>query len=564
MPTKFIQEKVSEVVQTVGNVSNDVAGSISTNLYIGSQKVDGLELARNLIDTGAHIVNNIPDLDDIRNHMTQILHQKCIKQAEDMVDTIEEIIVTYEAQIRKIAKFWHEIKGVIFDIVRGDFDDHKATKLANRIASSIESELRAIGDEINKRLRIGGCTIGLKTGASASAMVGIAGNVGFLMGGNGAAVEFGVFGDVGVSAGAGARADGKVDLTFSSEMPSGMSGTGLTCMVAGGYASGFQIGIDFGVDIQNMSVAHIVPTGVTIGVLAGVAVVTGIGLDYTKQFCLLEFNRKNNYKRAAVNTNSSQNSMVKVSRWSNWATKNHDPNGQKREAISLKGKNCIVVQEQPGYGIVDIGFGVNNTNWVTSTGNTSGKSIIKSFYGKILKSQIKEQFGYGIIDINFSYTNDGFVSETGWFTNNMDHNRKTVVELEDGADAAAQVLEQSGYGVINFRLGCLPSENTRGIHASQIQTGDASGIGELVNGYHGCPDRHNCFWVYPAHQRLQVPRWDTHHSANVFCTNCVKINSSTPTQYRCRGHTDIVGESMNQRNMPSMGQRARQNQFGFN
>lgn len=74
--------------------------------------------------------------------------------------------------------------------------------------------------------------------------------------------------------------------------------------------------------------------------------------------------------------------------YSDWAVEN--PNGENKEQISLDGKTYVLVQEQDGYGVVDIGFSVDNDQWVRSTNNVNGAPHTKSFHGQIVGMSLKE------------------------------------------------------------------------------------------------------------------------------------------------------------------------------
>lgn len=65
--------------------------------------------------------------------------------------------------------------------------------------------------------------------------------------------------------------------------------------------------------------------------------------------------------------------------WSNWTTENN--NGIATPEIYLEDKNYILVQEQAGYGIVDIGFGIDGKNYFRSNNNYNGRMIEKPFRG---------------------------------------------------------------------------------------------------------------------------------------------------------------------------------------
>ena len=56
--------------------------------------------------------------------------------------------------------------------------------------------------------------------------------------------------------------------------------------------------------------------------------------------------------------------------------------------------------------------------------------------------------------------------------------------------------------------------------------------------YHGDPNRGNCFWVYPANQRLIDSRWDVYDPYHL-CNNFVAMDTKQPYEvrtYRCNGH----------------------------
>jgi hypothetical protein len=48
-----------------------------------------------------------------------------------------------------------------------------------------------------------------------------------------------------------------------------------------------------------------------------------------------------------------------------------------------------------------------------------------------------------------------------------------------------------------------------------------SGSGPLIKGFHGDADRGQSFWVYPEHDQLVTPQWDTHGNAKMFCRTAV-------------------------------------------
>ena len=50
-----------------------------------------------------------------------------------------------------------------------------------------------------------------------------------------------------------------------------------------------------------------------------------------------------------------------------------------------------------------------------------------------------------------------------------------------------------------------------------------SGSGPLINGFHGDAGRAHSFWVYPNHNQLVTPQWDTHGEAKMFCRNAVFV-----------------------------------------
>ena len=65
------------------------------------------------------------------------------------------------------------------------------------------------------------------------------------------------------------------------------------------------------------------------------------------------------------------------------------------------------------------------------------------------------------------------------------------------------------------------------------------GKGMLVDGYHGDPARNHGFWVYERRKHLITPRWDTHLTADEFCTNNVFqcMIDAQVHQFACRGHS---------------------------
>eukprot|EP00923_Selenidium_pygospionis_P043542 GHVN01075140.1.p1 GENE.GHVN01075140.1~~GHVN01075140.1.p1 ORF type:complete len:154 (-),score=32.71 GHVN01075140.1:303-764(-) len=74
------------------------------------------------------------------------------------------------------------------------------------------------------------------------------------------------------------------------------------------------------------------------------------------------------------------------------------------------------------------------------------------------------------------------------------------------------------------------------------------GIGELVGGTHGNPDRANMFWVYEASEECQN-RWDTTMAPEKFCEKSRKAEEGEGDSmfkkgahengYVCLGHDDI-------------------------
>ena len=69
----------------------------------------------------------------------------------------------------------------------------------------------------------------------------------------------------------------------------------------------------------------------------------------------------------------------------------------------------------------------------------------------------------------------------------------------------------------------------------------ASGRGELIGGFHGDVRRGHRFWVYPPHERICTPRWDTYDRASVFCSNCVEVerHGNGIFGFVCGGHAPL-------------------------
>ncbi|MGH8566350.1 MAG: hypothetical protein ACREA0_16945 [bacterium] len=107
----------------------------------------------------------------------------------------------------------------------------------------------------------------------------------------------------------------------------------------------------------------------------------------------------------------------------------------------------MVVQNQDGYGIVNVGLVDTEKKWTTS--NFAGKEILKTVGSdtRIVEIWVYNQDGYGIVDIGFKTANGIEVR----FTNNNDGKPSEHFYL----DGLLGVLgrEQPGYGIVDLRCG---------------------------------------------------------------------------------------------------------------
>ncbi len=132
---------------------------------------------------------------------------------------------------------------------------------------------------------------------------------------------------------------------------------------------------------------------------------------------------------------------------------NSNPNAEFRHRIQCSGGSFVtgmVVDEQGGYGVIDIKFLCSNgteTTWATQNQNTENRYIK---YGKLRSLRAYEQHNYGLID--FKYWSEG--GDQGIFTENARWDDYGTLDCSNNHVIGAEIYEQNGYGVVDIALVC--------------------------------------------------------------------------------------------------------------